>query len=228
MYTPLPVVLELVGPAGSGKSTLMSVLSQRNPEITGVRVELRKHWPLVCAAALAATSQNSPGCNGNRGLGQAAALRLYGGALRNVLGTAPRVVFLDEGPVFRLVRLRLAAVQERRSAPSTNEAVTTALRRWAGTVDGLVWLDAPDPVLAERIRGRAKAHRVKGSSGGEITDFLAHYRAAYARVTEELFPEPEARVLHIESDAGNPEDLARRAMAYIDQEWPAWQIPSAP
>jgi len=54
---------------------------------------------------------------------------------------------------------------------------------WAVLLDRLVLLDAPEPVLTSRIRGRHKPGDVfRQMADGEIRDLVARYRIAFERV----------------------------------------------
>ena len=67
------------------------------------------------------------------------------------------------------------------------------LRLWARELDVIVWLDAPDEVLRDRINGRAQNHRQKGRQADEAHGFLARYRLAFegALRTMEALGTPE-------------------------------------
>ncbi len=88
-------------------------------------------------------------------------------------------------------------------------------RRWAGRLDAVVWLDAPDEVLARRIRGREKPHRMKACSDEEISAFLARYREAYEGVLSELRAASGLKVIRVSTDAGTPEQIAEEVLSGI-------------
>ncbi len=52
------------------------------------------------------------------------------------------------------------------------------LERWRSILGGIVWLDAADPILAERIDTRDKGHLIKGATSDEARDFLERSRAS--------------------------------------------------
>jgi hypothetical protein len=86
---------------------------------------------------------------------------------------ASRTVVFDQGPIFFLTRPSLQDPRIRPWAERTFEA-------WADLLDVVVWLDAPDHVLRERIDARSKDHRIKGGHDEAVFSFLAESRAVYA------------------------------------------------
>jgi hypothetical protein len=113
-----------------------------------------------------------------RGLFRLKALEL---ALPDRPSDPHHIILLEPGPFFYFARARIE-----RSIAGRNKALFThwsqSLERWRATIDAVIWLDAPDTTLIERIRARPKCHRVKQATDREISMFLAHYRAAYRKL----------------------------------------------
>jgi hypothetical protein len=179
-----PIVVELVGPAGAGKSALAERLLARHDV---VRASV---WNLPRALLLESGVRSLPQllrlCLVTRSLPREElkqivrlnALRLF--VRRRVAGA--RVVVLDEGPVFALSWLRVFGhprLQNGRAEPWWRATYAV----WAVLLDRLVLLDAPEPVLTSRIRGRHKPADVfRQMADGEIRDLVARYRIAFERV----------------------------------------------
>jgi adenylate kinase family enzyme len=197
-----PLVAELVGPAGAGKSALSACLARRTGVMRASVWNLPRGWWLWNAArslptllALCVRTRPIPW----EDMRQLIRLR----TLRQVLGRpraqqAPLMV-LDEGPVFALAWLRLFGHQRRRDdvlAPRLQQA----LQEWAAALDVVVLVNAPDAVLTERIRTRAKPHRVKHQTDAEIGAFLAAYRGALGDVIAALTAQNGVQVVTLDSD----------------------------
>ena len=60
------------------------------------------------------------------------------------------------------------------------------LREWATMMDMVIWLDAPDEVLVERVHARSKWHAVKERSDEGAKNLLAHYRILYEQTIARL------------------------------------------
>ena len=179
-----PIVVELVGPAGVGKSALAERLLARHDV---VRASV---WNLPRALLLESVVRSVPQllrlCIVTRSLPyeelkqivRLNALRLF---VRRRVADA-RVVVLDEGPVFALSWLRVFGhprLQNGRAEPWWRATYAV----WAVLLDRLVLLDAPEPVLTSRIRGRHKPADVfRQMADGEIRDLVARYRIAFERV----------------------------------------------
>src|SRR2546422_47655 len=169
-----PLVAELVGPAGTGKSAVSQCLARRPGVMRASVWNLPRGWWLLNAVrslptllALCARTRPLPW----EELRQLVRLR----TLRQVLERRPvqhvPLVVLDEGPVFALAWLRLFGRQRRRGdalAPWWQRA----LQQWAAALDIVVRVNAPDAVLLERIRPRGEPHRVKHRPHAEIRAVL--------------------------------------------------------
>ena len=92
-------------------------------------------------------------------------------------GKSYRALMMDEGSVFGLAKLQAFG-----GASDPANWMSGLLNRLAPNLDTVIWLDASDTVLAQRIRERAKPHRTKNLSDAEIFEHLARYREAFERV----------------------------------------------
>ena len=184
-----PAVLELVGPAGAGKSTLARSLRARD---ASVRADLSL-WGLPRAELLVGALRLIPTILAALASGRpfrwpeiAQMIRLD--ALRREVTRSledRRIVILDEGPVFALSWLDVFYGRNGRDRAFAIWR-QRALAAWADLLDSVVLLDASDPSLAHRIRTRAKPHPVKDKPDAEIYGFAAGFRRAFERVIADL------------------------------------------
>ena len=209
----MPLVAEIVGPAGSGKSTLAGALRRRDGRVrSGLGV-----WglpaPLLFSTALLSLPQllgmwRRRGALGWGEAGLVVRLNALGRLIVRESSRADQFLLLDEGTVFALAKLRAFG-------RGGEEQAARMLERWAGRLDAVVWLDAPDEVLARRIRGRDKPHRMKACSDEEISAFLARYRRAYERVVSELCARRGLKVIRVSTESGTPEQIAEEVLSGI-------------
>jgi hypothetical protein len=209
-----PFVVELVGPAGAGKTTLAKVLPHLARDVrSGLNLwGLPRSFLLVGALGVmptvAAVSRHRP----LRGAAIGQMIRL--GALRYALdrsaAAGARLIVLDEGPVFALTWLDVFHARE--DDPTWRQWRQRTLRDWADRIDAVVRLDAEDRVLAHRIRQRQKPHPVKGSPDEEIFHFLGCFRRAFDRVIGELAATGSVRILELPPDADAPDEHAARLL----------------
>jgi hypothetical protein len=220
MHMPLPrpsrpLVVELVGPAGVGKSTLARCLGAPGRGMRpGVSV-----WglPVLLLAQTAATFLP-------RLLGLPRAvpwtarkqiIRLETLAYwveRQTARAADEVILLVEGPVFGLSWLRVFGHEATGGIPLARWR-HAALTRWAGLLDLVVLLDAPDPLLAARIRTRQQPHMVKYGDDRTIADFAAQFRAAFRRVIGDLTERRGPRVITLATGDDPVLELAAKITA---------------
>ena len=215
------MIAELVGPAGAGKSTVLRILARRDPRIqAGIEVGRWAHAPalaprvLALLPAAADLAWRAPAFlwHNARHIARLEGLDAIVSADRS--RGADRVIAFAEGPLFLLTRLLLAA-ERQPMAGGFLRLWSASAARWTGRLDLVVWLDAPDAVLANRIRGRAKQHRVKGAGDDAIHQFFAEYRRAYGRVLNVCPPARAARLMRLDSATSEPEQLADAILAAL-------------
>lgn len=202
------VVVELVGPAGAGKTTLAQGVSAVDPTVRAglslwdlPRPKLfEATLPLLPTFLVAAVLPSRRLQWGE----MAQMIRL--GALRQVVrGEAQkhRVILLDEGPVFALSWLDVFFARNGDRAVSWRKR---AIADWASLLDVVVFIDASDSTLAQRIRSREKEHMVKDCSDGEIYGFAAGFRKAFDRVVAEIAKAGDLVVDALRTDRGAPDE----------------------
>jgi hypothetical protein len=192
-----PLVVELAGLAGAGKSTLLRHLeASAAPGEAGLLVlrcnHLKRKFPhllawealrlLPTALRLMVRHRQAFG----EELRQLARLSILPAVLRTPRLRRADVVVLDEGPVFILARLLALGRPTALRDPILVHRQEAAVRHWRDALDLIVWLDAPDEVLADRIRRRGQSHVVKYAEPAAVLSFLRGFRTAFDRVLDSL------------------------------------------
>ena len=88
------------------------------------------------------------------------------------------------------------------------------VQEWGRILDLVIWIDAPNEILLDRIRTRAKEHRMKNRPSAEVVDFLENYRAAYGAILSGLQSNGKTRVLRIDSGETKPAAIAEAILDY--------------
>lgn len=216
------LVVELVGPAGAGKTALLRTLSQRNKKIlTGARPQVRRvgHIPffvrnvlLLLPTFLHLYQHNSRWLT-RREFAWMAILKGWPHVLGQEVSNEGTVVVLEHGPVFILANL-LYFGPESLKGRSAEKWWRSMYTHWASILDMVVWLDASETILLERIRARNKWHRVKEKSEPEVFKFLSRYRAAYEQVISELTADGGGpKVLRFDTSQQSLDEIVNRILA---------------
>lgn len=215
-----PLVVELVGPWGAGKGTLLATIGSRDRFI---RVDLDV-WSLPRRLLLLGGLQSCPTILGlwraaRRLLWREGKLLIKLQAMSHQLERQRferyRVAVLDEGPVLALSWLHAFA-----HPSATNGGLADwwpgALRYWAQAVDIVVLLDAPDAVLTQRIRERPRYHPLQSKPDGEVFEALGRYRTACNRVVSDLRAHGGPTVLPFRTDRQSSAEIADQLFAAFE------------
>jgi shikimate kinase len=178
-------LVELIGLPGAGKSSVFGALVDRSPKVE--RHDAPELGDLGFGALLATLPsilETLVSSGAIRGLTPAQLqLMVYLRALPRVVARgAPgdgSILVLDQGPFYLLDRPLL---MDERLANWREEVFETS----AAFMDAVVWLDAPDSVLVERIAGRRNWHRLKEAHPSTALASLARTRAVHEQALSKL------------------------------------------
>ena len=124
------------------------------------------------------------------------------------------VILLDHGQVFKLATL-LAFGPDKLRCEDFEKWWNSMLKQWAYTLDTVIWLDAPDTLLVERINRRSQRHVVKGQSEQEAYGFLARYRASYEEIMAELRANGGPTLLQFNTSQASIEQIVDEVLATV-------------
>lgn len=185
-----PYLVEVAGVAGSGKSTLTRLLCDRDrryvraefihtrtPSHLGYLARSIPRLLLIVGANLVRKPRLS---------WADFKLMAYVTEWRRFLCSRSeyrgRIVLMDQGPIYALVRLK-AQNKGVSSSPSFLRWWNEMASSWTDALDAIVWLDAADETLRRRIDERTQSHAVKGGSAELSEQFISRYRLLF----DELF-----------------------------------------
>lgn len=95
------------------------------------------------------------------------------------IDTKPMI--LDQGPVYALARLGHVDPPIAGTEPHS-DWWRAMVDTWVSCLDAIVWLDAPNAVLSQRVNDRSQGHEIKGVPEAEAASFVDRYRASYEEV----------------------------------------------
>ena len=221
-----PLMVEILGPAGAGKTTLASSLCQRKDnivvaEIPGARTVRNAPFFASNGLALLPMFLRQP-AGGRRLTWREIKMMIHVNGWYDLLyQSAPsekNVVLLDHGPVYRVVALSEFGPQITKSKNFLDWRDKT-LALWSSHLDLVVSLDAPNHILANRINNRATPHVVKGRSEQEINAFLTRFRTTYEETISHLERLDDApRVLQLDTHKESQAHVSDSVLRTIERQ----------
>jgi hypothetical protein len=207
--------IEIVGVAGSGKSTLTRTFVTSYP---GCRVadslhtRMPSHWPYVAHSLprvlplVVRSALDRPALSWDE-IKFAIYVSEWDRFLRDRPEHRSGLTVLDQGPFFALARLLWGKKPVTRSR-SFAAWFDRMVDRWSIELDAIVWLVAPDAALLERINHRDQRHEAKGKPIPEGLELLELHREAYGRLLELVAGLGRPRVLSFDTSTMRPAEIA--------------------
>lgn len=214
------MIVELVGPAGAGKTAVLREIGRRDPQVcAGLSIDRLRFSAVMArhAIGLIPTAAELLRRNPNswwRGALHLLRLRTMPSVLADQTASAFGAIILDEGPVFSLSRLSVFQNANRAGGRLTRDwhAALEQCVRW---LDGIVWLDAPDDVLLQRIRTRDKAPIIKGGTEADLACLLTRYREAYQDVLARVRAAGGVRIIEVDTARQPSHEVAKDILAAL-------------
>ena len=217
-----PPIVELVGPAGVGKTTLTQVLSRRRRAVLPVPLPnyrsisqvpfFVRNTFLSLPSFVELAGHRRLGWPSRREMAWMVILQGWPSALRQQSSQGEAILLLDQGPVFLLAVLDAFGPGVLASREAQNWWARM-YRQCSAALDIVFLLDAPNGVCAERIRGREQWHIVKNAPDETIFEFQARFRQEYERVIARLTGGGAGpRVVCLNTAVHSPDEIADRIL----------------
>jgi shikimate kinase len=205
--------VELMGPPGSGKSTVFERLLARDTTIEE-RPTLRQqgHAGIVASSlvtALATLAWRRAIARDERR--EQLRMMTYLQAMPRIFAASAdgQPIVFDQGPLFFLTRPSLMSKRLQTWRRKMLDA-------WAPLLDLVVYLDADDALLRERINDRQKWHTLKGADGRSTLEVLTSNRQVYERAIDDVAARPSSpAILRFDTSSHSADEVADAVLTAI-------------
>ena len=209
-------IIEVVGPAGSGKSTLSEQLrglagaAPYAPSVRATWPVLLRRLPVVLPALLGQLIRGWT-------LRDIRHLLFHDAMVDDLVrrGAVGRgILVLDQGPIYSVLSAERYVLRGPAQRPLLQHYLAT-LDRFAAALDAVILLDASDETLANRIAARRQRHAVKGQSVRDVSGFFEEYRTDFERILEGIHRSHSVPILRIDTSERSAIDVASAAVAML-------------
>jgi deoxyadenosine/deoxycytidine kinase len=217
-------IIEIVGPAGAGKTTLYQALGCHTDRIRLENFPDVHKWADVpfyilngiqLISSLICLPRSNSRQLTRREFAWMSILYGWSALLRKQSKESNKAIILDQGPIYLLAEMRLFGPEYLRQS-STDSLWQDFYQRWKTTLDMVVLLDAANDVLLERIRNRKQELIVKDQPVAVVYDYLNHYRAEYAFLLSTLAARnADLKILRFDAGLLRPEDILNRFLSEL-------------
>lgn len=212
--------VEILGVAGAGKSTLAARLAgaagvemadfihtRRPSHLLQVVRGIPRLLPILAAGLTRPPRMSWPEWK----------LLVYVTRWRSFLGrrTPPGTVLLfDQGPLYALVRLE-AEGKPFTTRPAFERWGDEMVEGWADELSAVIFLDAPDTVLWDRINERPQDHKTKGEEAKAGLRFLGRYRRSFEDVLRRMEELGGPRIFRFDTSSMTAPQIAEKVEAVL-------------
>jgi deoxyadenosine/deoxycytidine kinase len=210
-----PISIEMMGPAGAGKSSLIKILreSDQRFKLSSNPAGLNRIWYSAKLLGLL------PGLILHRRTLSRDEIRslvyLQAWHAMNV-DDHEQITLYDHGPLYRIAVLREYGVKFAQ-AKHFQKWLNSWYDRWTQRLDLVVLLDAPNEILMERVIARGRFRVLMTVSSEEAMQQLDAYRRAFNRMLEPVrqtasFPQ----VLKFDTSTMTTEAIAAQVIEFVE------------
>ena len=195
MVQPGGVVVEFVGTAGTGKTSLFNELKKRGypglccadyPEVWKISsYTFYIKNIILLLPTLVRLFINHSGFVKRRELAFMAILNGWDEYLDRLTDATNTTILLDQGAIFLIAYLNIWGPRGLWK-PNMQGWWDKVFKKWSKTIDLIFLLDASDEILISRINSRTQDHHLKGGNKQISQNWIAKYRSLYNEILDKL------------------------------------------
>jgi deoxyadenosine/deoxycytidine kinase len=217
------LLVEIVGTAGAGKTTLIQGLSRSSKHIQAIyHFGSFRSLPTYVGAALSLLpTYLSEQRQGKQYTWQeikwmVRLLASYQIACRQKADENV-VTLIDQGPIYTLARLLDRQCTDTKG-PEFIQWWREMLEKWAGILDIVIWLDAPIDLLRQRVYTRAKRHAAKELNEQEASEMLSKMQTSFVETLAALNKDGRPAVISWDTSLFSAEEIIEQTLQTLKLE----------
>jgi hypothetical protein len=215
------MIIEMVGICGSGKSSLLRCFSQRDKRFVQLPPPNKLiYLPFLFKmifywAPLYLLRYRGTRWFGMEEIRSMAYLDCWLPYLQKEAVKKNIIAVLDPGSVYWLSNLCEFGAEITQS-PQFKKWWDAMYQRWASALDAIIWLDAPDELLYNRVIHRNEWHEVQQQAQDVAVASFVHYREWYGKITKAIASQRDVKTFSFRTDQVSTEQIANQVLAGLN------------
>lgn len=214
-----PYIIEMVGVAGAGKSTLLREMKKRDPRFTRPPIPSKIFYTPFIFRMISLwmplyliNARNSRWftIQETRNMGYLDTWLSYLKTKNN----ARNIYVFDPGSVYWLSSLNAFGPLLTKNS-HYQSWLMRKLEQWSSALSAIIWLDAPEDILHQRVLSRDERHAIKKLSVQDAMNELKGYRDCYEHLVPEMASRHSLKVFHFHTDQVTTEQMIDQIFANV-------------
>lgn len=215
-----PRIIELVGLAGTGKSTLAKSMRRRNNEIRIFPLpQNRLFWSLIKRSGLWLPlwlqRHHLPKRFTKEELLSTGCIDAWLPYLHSKTSTSSNIGLLDPGSVYWLTKLQVIGSKMNEQS-AYRRWWEDKFEQWSSALDVIIWLDAPEELCLQRVLAREEWHHAKHMKADDVLNRFRGLRKSYEQIISRMVSRQPKKVFCFRTDQISTEEMVEQIFSEVD------------